>query len=247
MTQEIDTSASPAIPDPVAEAAAAVPARIRIWDLPTRAFHWVLVALIVTLWVSAIRGWMSVHHVCGVAALVLVIFRIAWGFLGSTTARFSDFAATPRRVIAYLRALRRGDDARHAGHNPAGGWMVMTFLLLVMAQATLGLFANDEFDFRGPLADSISGKRSDLVTRLHVFLFDAILVCVWLHVCAISYYALVKRDNLVGPMWHGAKPADRLPSGLQLKFVSGVRAAILLAATAGVVVAVIVNLGRMLE
>jgi cytochrome b len=118
---------------------------------------------------------------------------------------------------------------------------------LVLVQATLGLFANDEFEFRGPLADSISGKSSDLFTRVHVFLFDAILVCVWLHVCAITYYALVKRDNLVGPMWHGAKTADRLPSGLQLKFVSGARAAILLLAIAAVVVALILNLRRMLE
>jgi len=221
--------------------------RVRIWDLPTRLFHWVLVALIATLWVSAARGWMTVHYVCGAAALVLVLFRIAWGFLGSTTARFSDFAVSPGRVAAYLRALRRGDDSPHAGHNPAGGWMVMTFLLLILAQASLGLFANDEFDFKGPLAEWISGKRSDLITRVHVFLFDVILVCTWVHLCAISFYALVKRDNLVGPMVHGTKPVDRVPSGLPLKFVSTAKAGILLATIAAAVIFVVLKLGSVLE
>ncbi len=223
---------------------AIAPERIGVWDLPTRLFHWNLVALIVTLWVSAIQGWMTVHYVCGVAALVLVLFRIAWGFLGSTTARFSDFAASPGRVIAYLRALRRGGAPLHAGHNPAGGWMVMTFLLLILAQAALGLFANNEFDFKGPLAELISGKRSDLLTRIHVFLFDAILVCIWVHLCAISFYALVKRDDLVGPMLRGSKLSGRVPAGLRLKFASLRRAALVLGSIAVLVVLLILTLGR---
>lgn len=227
--------------------AAPAPARIRVWDLPTRLFHWTLVALIATLWASATRGWMTVHYVCGVAALVLVLFRIAWGFVGSTTARFADFAASPGRVFAYLRALRRGDDSRHAGHNPAGGWMVMTFLLLIVTQAALGLFANDEFDFKGPLADWISGKRSNLLTHVHIFLFDAILVCIWVHVCAISFYALVKRDNLIGPMLHGTKPPARVPSDLRLNFASTARALLVLVAVAGVIVFAVLYLGRILE
>jgi cytochrome b len=238
---EVPATQAPPAPEPVALA------RIRIWDLPTRLFHWTLVALIATSWVSAIRGWMTVHYVCGVAALVLVSFRIAWGFLGSTTARFADFAASPGRVFAYLRALRRGEDSRHAGHNPAGGWMVLTFLLLILAQAALGLFANDEFDFKGPLAELISGKRSDLLTRVHVFLFDAILVSTWLHLCAISFYALVKRDNLIGPMVHGTKLPARVPAGLRLKFASTARALLVLAAVAGVIVFAVLYLGRILE
>lgn len=242
MTPESELPVAPSLPP-----ATLTSPRMRIWDLPVRLFHWVLVALIVTLWISAARGWMTVHYVCGVTALVLVLFRIAWGFMGSTTARFSDFAATPGRVFAYLRALRSGDHPHHAGHNPAGGWMVLAFLLLILAQASLGLFANDEFDFKGPLAESISGKRSDLLTRIHVFLFDAILVCIWLHVCAISFYALVKRDNLIGAMWHGAKPLTRLPSGLDLKFVSPARAAVVLATIAAIVVAFVLILRRVFE
>lgn len=247
MTQESDAPAIAAVPAQPVQPLPEIPERIRIWDLPIRLFHWILVALIATLWVSAIRSWMTVHYVCGVTALVLVLFRIVWGFLGSTTARFSDFAATPGRVVAYLRALRRGDDSHHAGHNPAGGWMVMTFLLLILAQAALGLFANNEFDFKGPLAEWISGKRSDLITRAHVFLFDAILVCIWVHVCAISFYALVKRDNLVGPMLHGTKPVARVPSGLRLKFASTAKAGVVLATIAAVVIFVVLNLQGVLE
>jgi cytochrome b len=245
MTPESESPAISASPATAATAPATVE-RIRIWDLPTRLFHWILVALIAMLWVSAINGWMTVHYVSGVAVLVLVLFRVAWGFLGSTTARFADFAASAGRVIAYLRALRRGEELRHAGHNPAGGWMVMAFLLLILSQAALGLFANDEFDFKGPFAEFISGKRSDLMTRVHVFLFDAILVCIWVHVCAISFYALVKRDNLIGPMVHGDKPVERVPSRLRLTFVSTVRALVVLGSIAMAVVLLVLNLQRFL-
>lgn len=124
--------------------------------------------------------------------------------------------------------------------------MVLIFLALILAQAALGLFANDEFGFKGPLAEWISGKRSDLLTRVHVFLFDAIIVGIWLHLCAISYYALVKRDNLIAPMWHGEKPAARVPPDLQLKFAPAAKAVIVLAAIAAVVVIVVLNLRRLL-
>ena len=244
MTQETET---PAVGETLTPPAPGAPERIRVWDLPVRLFHWLLVALIVVLWITAIRGWMTAHYICGVAMLALVLFRITWGFMGSTTARFSDFAAGPGRVIAYLRGLRKGDGAGHAGHNPAGGWMVMIFLLLLLAQAALGLFSNDEFAFKGPMAEWISGKRSDLLTRVHVFLFDFILICIWLHLCAISFYALVKRDNLIGPMWHGEKSAVQVPSGMQLKFVSAWKAAIVLAAIAVLIVVIVVNLRRALE
>jgi cytochrome b len=245
MTPESEVVAVEA-PPPPAPAPAPAPARVRVWDLPTRLFHWVLVALVVTLWITAIRGWMTVHYVCGVATLTLVAFRVTWGFFGSTTARFSDFVASPGGVFAYLRALRRREDPRHAGHNPAGGWMVMLFLLLILAQAMLGLFANDEFDFKGPLAELVSGKRSDLLTRVHVFLFDAILVCIWVHVCAITYYTLVKRDPLIGPMLHGSKPAARVPAETRLTFGSTLKAVLILVAVAAVVVLVVLNLPRVL-
>jgi len=227
--------------------AAAPPEGVRVWDLPVRLFHWLLVLLIVSLWITAIRGWMTVHYIAGVSTLVLVLFRVTWGFFGSTTARFSDFLAGPRHVLAYLRGLRGGEDQRHAGHNPAGGWMVLTFLLLILAQATIGLFANDEFAFKGPFAEWISGKRSDLLTRIHVFLFDAILVCIWLHLCAITFYVKVKRDDLVRPMLNGSRTAAQVPKGQRLEFAPARRALFLLLAVTIVIVLLIVNARRMFE
>ncbi len=239
MTGDSDTQELPAVVAPPTD-------RIRIWDLPTRLFHWLLVLLIATLWVTAIRGWMTVHYVSGVATLILLLFRIAWGFFGSTTARFSDFLAGPARVRGYLRAIIRGEKPLHAGHNPAGGWMTMIFLLLILTQAGLGLFANNEFDFRGPFAEWISGKRSDALTRVHVFLFDAILACIWIHLCAISFYALVKRDNLIVAMWRGTKHAAQVPTDARLNFPSSLRALAVLAVIAVVVMLVILISGKLL-
>lgn len=243
MTEETDVDVHTTVPASLPSA----PAPIRVWDLPTRAFHWTLVALVATLWVSGSRGWMTVHYVCGVAVLVLVSFRVVWGFWGSSTARFADFIARPGRVLAYLRELGRGDDSLHAGHNPAGGWMVLTFLTLILAQAVLGLFANDEFDFKGPLAEWISGKRSDLLTRVHVFLFDAILVCTWVHVCAITYYALVKRDNLTASMLHGCKLPARVPVDWRLGAASNARAFWILVAVTVVILSAVFFLRGILE
>jgi cytochrome b len=218
--------------------ASAVPAGVQpgsgvpVWDLPVRLFHWLLVALIVALWVTATRGWMSAHYVCGMATLALLLFRIGWGVVGSSTARFVQFVRGPRAGVAYLRELALGGHPLHAGHNPAGGWMVLAFLLLILVQAVLGLFANNEFDFEGPLAGLVSGKLSDRLTRVHVFLFDAILACIWLHLCAIFFYRLVRRDDLVRPMLSGTKSDAQVPPGTALKFASPLRALLLLVAAA---------------
>lgn len=228
----------------VAEEIAATLARVEpdtgvpIWDLPVRLFHWLLVTLIVALWVTATQGWMTVHYVCGMATLALLVFRIAWGVVGSTTARFRHFVRGPKAGIGYLRELARGGHPLHAGHNPAGGWMVLAFLLLILIQAVLGLFANNEFDFEGPFASLVSGKLSDLLTRVHVFLFDAILACIWLHLCAIFFYRLVRRDDLIRPMLTGKKATHQLPASTDLRFASRARALVVLLA-AGVLVALI--------
>lgn len=188
-------------------------ARIRVWDAPTRLFHWAVVALICVSWLSADQGYMKVHLASGLTLLALVLFRIGWGLVGSTTARFRDFLHPPRKVIAYLR-----QGARHAGHNPAGGWMVALLLAVLLTQAVTGLFANDGLKFSGPLALLVSADVSDAVTRLHGLVFDAILLLVWLHVVAVGFYYFVKGDNLVAPMVTGHKPRDRVPEGIALVF-----------------------------
>ena len=120
-----------------------------VWDLPTRIFHWTVVVLVAVSWFSADQGFMRVHLWSGLTLLALLLFRILWGVLGSTTSRFRDFLHPPRKVMAYLRAR---DDALYAGHNPAGGWMVALMIAVLLAQALTGLFSNDGLHFTGPLA-----------------------------------------------------------------------------------------------
>src|SRR5262245_48874650 len=108
--------------------------RVRVWDIPIRLFHWSVVVLLCVSWFSADRGFMRVHLVSGLTLLALLLFRIAWGLVGSTTARFSNFLHPPRRVALYLKDLVRGGKIFHAGHNPAGGWMVLALISVLLAQ-----------------------------------------------------------------------------------------------------------------
>jgi cytochrome b len=181
------------------------PDATRLWDLPTRLFHWLLVTLVLAAWLTARYGLMAWHMRCGAVLLSLVGFRIAWGTFGSTTARFAGFVRGPRALLEYLRALWRGAPPHVAGHNPAGGLMVVALLLLLCAQLATGLCANDDLHANGPFALAIGKIWSDRLTRLHSQLFDVLAACAWAHVVAIGYYGLVLRDNLVLPMLGGRR------------------------------------------
>lgn len=181
----------------------------RLWDLPTRLFHWLLVSLVLAAWLTARYGAMAWHMRCGAMLLSLAAFRLAWGVFGSTTARFASFVRGPRALAAYLRALWRGAPPHVAGHNPAGGLMVLALLALLCAQVATGLAANDDLHANGPLALVIGKIWSDRMTRLHSLIFDLLAACAWAHVVAIGYYGLVLRDNLVRPMLTGRR--DGLP------------------------------------
>ena len=206
--------------------------KVRVWDAPTRLFHWAVVVLICISWFSADQGYMTVHLVCGLTLLALVLFRIGWGLVGSTTSRFRNFLHPPRRVIGYLAAQAKGAAVPHAGHNPAGGWMVAALLAVLLAQALTGLFGNDGLKFAGPLALLVSADISDAITRIHGMIFDVILLLVWLHVVAVGFYYFVKGDNLVAPMVTGRKHRDRVPEGIALVFAHPLLALGLLAVTA---------------
>jgi cytochrome b len=136
-----------------------------------------------------------------------LIFRILWGFVGSSTARFSDFIRGPGAIRTYLDDLIRGRTERMAiGHNPLGGWSVMAMLALLAGEATLGLFTVDvDGDQPGPLAKFISFDQGRTVAAWHQWAFNGLLALIGLHLAAIAFYAVVKRDNLVGPMLTGAK------------------------------------------
>ena len=211
-----------------------VPASVRVWDVPVRIFHWTIVALIATSWIAADRGFMRVHLWSGSAMLALLLFRLAWGFVGSTTARFSDFVRSPRTAFAYLRALVGPVTAPHAGHNPAGGWMVVAMLAILSAQVATGLFANDGLKFMGPLALLVTADTSDRLTTLHGWLFNILLLLIWLHVVAVFFYLFVRRENLITPMLTGKKHGYLVPDGREPRIARASVAWVLLMLSAGV-------------
>ena len=178
-----------------------------------RAFHWTLVALVATSWVSAEIGGnaMQFHEWSGFTILTLVLFRLLWGFLGGTHARFKAFVRGPREVWAYAASLLRGRQAFHAGHNPLGGWMILALLASLLVQTGTGLFANDDIMAEGPLARHVSKQTSDLLSKVHEANFDLFLALILLHVAAVLYYLVVRHDNLIVPMLTGRKD---LPEGV---------------------------------
>lgn len=172
--------------------------KLPIWDLPVRLFHWVLVGLIAFAWWSAEYHYDDLHIWSGIAVLTLLIFRILWGFFGSSTARFANFIRGPRAVFGYLRGEWRG-----VGHNPLGALSVVALLGLVSVQVGLGLFASDEDGLmQGPLASLVSMGASDTAKELHEELFNFLLALIGLHVAAILYYRF-KGKSLVNPMITG--------------------------------------------
>ena len=206
--------------------------RVRVWDAPTRLFHWSVVCLIFISWLSADQGYMTVHLWSGLSLLALLLFRLGWGLMGTTTARFSDFLHPPRKVLSYLRTQARGEKPLHAGHNPAGGLMVMVLLAALAAQVTTGLFANDGLKFAGPLALFVSDDASDGLTRVHGIIFNIILALIWLHVVAVGFHYFVKGENLVGPMVSGSKRKAHVPEGANIIFAHPALALGLLLASA---------------
>jgi cytochrome b len=209
--------------------------QVRVWDAPTRLFHWAIVALLACSWYSADSGLMKVHLWSGSLLLTLLLFRIAWGFLGSTTARFSNFLHLPPRVFGYFKALMSNNQLLYAGHNPAGGLMVTALITLLLAQVATGLLSNDGIRFNAPLALWVSADMSDRLTKLHGILFNTILLLVWIHLVAVFFYLFVKKENLIKPMITGYKHRDHLPPKLNLKFVHWAIALVVLAAAAAMV------------
>lgn len=180
---------------------------VRVWDLPTRVFHWALVALIFTSWLTSEIGGnaMTYHLWSGYCILALVLFRVAWGLVGSEYARFSTLFHGPVAVWRYARGLIRLDPPYYLGHNPLGGWSVVLLLLAVLVQAVSGLFTTDEIFTDGPLVKHVSGATSDLLSTVHRWNFYVLLCLISVHVAAALFYLVVKKQNLIGAMFTGRK------------------------------------------
>jgi len=187
------------------------PATRLVWDLPLRLTHWALALAVAGCFATHYAGieWFTWHRRCGYAVLVLVVFRVLWGVVGTRHARFANFVRGPGAVLQYLR----GRAARPVGHNPLGALSVLAMLALLLLQAGTGLFANDEIMSMGPFYGWIDPQLSNRITSLHRNSSDMLLVLVAMHVAAIAWYALVRREQLVPPMLTGRKPASEVPAG----------------------------------
>jgi cytochrome b len=196
--------------------------KIRVWDLPTRMFHWSIVVLFVVSWASAEIGGtaMQYHLWSGYGILALVIFRVLWGGVGSEATRFAHFVRGPKTVMAHARAFfKLGYRSTTIGHNALGGWSVLLILFALALQTVTGLFANDDIATEGPLYHLVSKAASDLISQIHSGAFNVLLALVAIHIAAIVFYRVVHHENLLTPMLTGDKltrqgsPALRQASG----------------------------------
>jgi cytochrome b len=183
-----------------------------VWDLPVRVAHWALVACVAGSWLTHYAGveWFAWHRRCGYAVLVLVCFRVVWGFVGTRHARFSGFVRGPRATLDYLRGRVR---AEPVGHNPLGALSVLALLAALLTQAVTGLFANDEIMNAGPFYGWVAPDLSNRVTSLHRSSSDWLLALLALHLTAVGWYVLVRRRPLVRAMLTGRKDASDVGAG----------------------------------
>ena len=182
---------------------------VRVWDLPTRSFHWVLAACVIASVVSARIGGNAMvwHFRFGYVVFTLLLFRLVWGLVGGRWSRFASFIYAPATTLRYLRGHSRPGEHHDVGHNPLGALSVFGLLALLVLQVATGLFADDEIASTGPLSKFVSGATSSLLTKWHKNYGQWLIVTlVLLHVGAILFYLLKKKRNLVRPMLSGDKP-----------------------------------------
>ena len=209
---------------------------VRVWDLPTRLFHWLLapavIGLVATGYVGG--GAMDWHARIGYAVLALLIFRIVWGFVGGRWSRFATFLYSPRNVMAYLAG--RGHPDHLVGHNPLGAGSVFAMLLVLLVQVATGLVGDDEISFTGPLNRFVSTATGLTATWYHKNVGQWLLIAlVLVHVAAIAYYRFGKRQDLVRPMIVGDKEVGHEAPSARDDMRSRLAALAILAVAAGAV------------
>jgi cytochrome b len=219
--------------------------KIRVWDLPTRAFHWLLVTLVVGLVITGEIGddalvW---HARMGYAVGTLLLFRLVWGFVGGHYSRFTTFFPTPARLRAYLK----GTGIKTLGHSPLGALSVFALLGFLLLQVASGLFSEDDIAFHGPLSTLVANKWVSLASQYHSEIGKVVLiVLIILHIAAIIYYWKKKKENLITPMIKGDKEVDTRAVNSYLRTLDGLKQRVLsvvLFAIAAGIVTWIVNLG----
>ncbi|CAA6805629.1 MAG: Cytochrome b561 [uncultured Thiotrichaceae bacterium] len=176
---------------------------VKIWDSPTRLFHWLLVLLFGFLWFSGETGnYLELHIKAGMLVLSLILYRIIWGLIGSTSSRFRSFIS-PVGALKHALTLFKREPEIHAGHNPLGGLMVITLLIMLALQAGAGLFSSDLILTEGPLYHLVGDETAEKMTDFHHLGFNILLFLTGFHVAAILFYRVMKRTNLLKPMIMG--------------------------------------------
>jgi len=212
---------------------------VLVWDVPIRLFHWLIATLVAAAYATWRLNWMVWHGRIGDALLALLLFRLLWGFFGSETARFSRFLTSPRIAVEHLRYTLRREPDRQVGHNPAGGWMVLFLLALLLAETLTGLYVANDIADVGPLTGIVPAAVANAIEASHAILWDVLLAAIVLHVLAIVGYAAVKGQNLVRPMVTGTKV---LPVSLPAPQIAGLARAALLLVGAAAAAAILANL-----
>jgi cytochrome b len=223
--------------------AASSPRRVKAWDLPTRLFKWSLVVLVATAWITNQGGdaWIRWHIWNGYAILILLVFRVFWGFAGSSTARFSAWVSWPWRAFSYAADLARGRGRPYLSHNPLGAWMIILLLAMVAAQAVTGLFTADSNGLAGgPFANLDFGDPTPLqrfMSRYHHWLYYVLLMVATVHVAVNLIYQFAKNDPVIQAMITGEKPVEPFADQPEMQAPRGLlmRALLCLAAAIAVV------------
>lgn len=210
--------------------------QVRVWDLPTRVFHWTLAVCVISLVVTGQIGGsaMDWHFRFGYAVLTLLLFRLAWGLVGGHWSRFSSFLYAPSTVLRYLRG--QGGPELSTGHNPLGAGSVFALLFFLLVQVATGLISDDEIAASGPLTSLVPSTWVSQATWYHHSVGKLVLiVLVTLHVAAILFYLLRKRQNLVRPMLLGDKEVEQALPSSRDDVRTRLLAIVLLAVCAGLV------------
>ena len=209
-----------------------------IWDLPTRLFHWSLVLLVSFSIYTGLTGGvaeMEYHMLSGYCILVLLLFRLGWGFLGSYHSRFINFVSV-RGLTSYVgNILNRGGETK--GHNPLGAWSVIAMLTVILVQAITGLFSDDDIMTKGPLTHLVPDNFVNELTGLHRLNSWLVYGLIGLHLIAIAFYEIYRRERLIVPMITGRKQVlnEREENGAHTEKYSAIRASLLILACTGIV------------
>jgi cytochrome b len=208
----------------------------RVWDLPTRIFHWALACCVFSLLITGFRGGdaMPWHYRFGYCVLTLLLFRLVWGIVGGKWSRFTSFIYTPSNIIRYLKG--QSDPHHTIGHTPLGALSVFAMIILLLVQIGTGLISDDEISAAGPLIKFVSNATVSLASSYHVTIGKILVIFLIItHLAAILFYFYKKRENLIKPMLHGNKLLPiSTPASVDTAATRALALAILLACAAAV-------------